>query len=171
MDKGASKFQGKDVSKAIDLYYTRFASNDSNVLYTDNTIEIEGLEILNKPVFESLPQINWNEDLEIELRIHTTLSRLPKVLITIFDKEQRPVALINPLKNQHNVSSSRIVFLFKLKNLQLSKGVYNMNISFVSSTSNEPYLRVNSTMSFQVIHNEDTWPPLLFDASINFTEL
>ena len=171
MDRGEAKFQGDNVSKAIDLYYTRFASNDSNVLYTDNTIEIEGLDILNKSVFESLPQVNWNEDLELKLKIKTTHNKLPKALITIFDKEQRPVALLNPLEGEYHINSDRIIFLFKLENLQLSKGVYNINISFVDSISNEPYLRINSILSFQVIHSEDTWPPLLFDAAIEYTEM
>ena len=170
MDRGQAKFQGADVSKAIDLYYTRFASNDSNVLYTDHSIEIKDLVILDKPIYENLPQVNWNEDLNLKLCIETKLKILPKALLTIFDKEQRPVGLINPLKQEESITSKEVEFLFKLKNLQLSKGVYNINISFVSPITNEPYLRVNSLLSFQIIHNEDTWPPLLFDASIEYTE-
>lgn len=171
MDKGQAKFQGENVSKAIDLYYTRFASNDSNVVYTDETIEIDNLEILDKPIYENLPQINWNEDLEIKLCISTKLKMLPQVLISIFDKEQRPVALINPLEEQIEIKSHKIEFTFKLEKLQLSKGVYNLNISFVDVITQEPRLRVNSLMSFQVIHEKDTWPPLLFDSSINFIEV
>ena len=45
MDKGLPKFQGTNVSKAIDLYYTRFANNDSNVVFTDDSIKLETIEL------------------------------------------------------------------------------------------------------------------------------
>lgn len=171
MDRGQAKFQGEDVSKAIDLYYTRFSSNDSNIVFTDNSIKIKHIEILDKPILENLPQVNWNEDLKIRLCIETNRKILPKAVLTIFDKEQRPVGLINPLKLNQRITSKEIDFIFILKNLQLSKGVYNINISFVSPTTKEPFLRVNSIMSFQIIHDEDTWPPLLFNADIEYKEL
>src|SRR5690554_6100308 len=39
MDRGQSKFQGDDVSKAIDLYYTRFANNKTNIIFDDGSLE------------------------------------------------------------------------------------------------------------------------------------
>ena len=170
MDRGQAKFQGEDVAQAIDLYYTRFASNDSNVVFTDGTIEIKSLEIIDKPKFGTITQIHWNEDIDIKLCVNTKSKFLPKASLTIFDKEQRPVALIKPLESEHIINTNKIEFLFKLKNLQLSKGIYNLNVVISNMKTNEPHLRVNSILSFQVIHDQDTWPPMLLDSTVEFSE-
>src|SRR5690606_34903002 len=45
MEKGEAKFQGNDVGKAIDLYYRRFADNESNVIFSDGSIELNDIKI------------------------------------------------------------------------------------------------------------------------------
>src|SRR5690606_9860492 len=47
LDRGKAQFQGDDVGKAIDLYYTRFAHNESNVILNDNSVSIKKIELLN----------------------------------------------------------------------------------------------------------------------------
>lgn len=49
--------------------------------------------------------------------------------------------------------------------LLLSKGVYSINISVNSSKNNEPLLRINSVLSFQVLNDKETWPPFLLDSN------
>ena len=63
--KGVSKFQGNDVGKAIDLYYTRFANNESNVVFDDGSIEFEKVELLDVKSYENnIPQIQWGDNLK-----------------------------------------------------------------------------------------------------------
>ncbi len=40
MDRGIAEYQGDDVSKGIDLYYTHFANNDNSVVFDDGSIEL-----------------------------------------------------------------------------------------------------------------------------------
>jgi len=171
MDRGQPKFQGEDVSKAIDLYYARFSSNDSNVVFSDGSVEIEKITILNKPIFESRPQVNWKEDLTIQLIITTNLKILPKAYIIIADKEQRSVALIRQLEDVYDITKSKVEFLFSLKEIQLSKGIYGITVGFFDAVTQEPLLRVMSALNFQVIHHEDTWPPMLLEAEVSFKEI
>lgn len=169
MDKGQAKFQGDDVSKAIDLYYTRFSSNDSKVLYTDNTVELKKVDILNAPKQDGLTQIKWGDLLEIEMILNTTLEYQPCLLITIFDKEQRPVALIEPLESNERLTSSKIKYKIEIPIIQLSKGLYSINLSASDSYGSIPRLRVNSIIDFQVSHEMDTWPPFLLQAKSSVT--
>ena len=40
MEKGEVAFQGKEVSKGINLYYNRFNSNEQNVMFDDGTVSL-----------------------------------------------------------------------------------------------------------------------------------
>ncbi|MFD0933347.1 ABC transporter ATP-binding protein [Psychroflexus salinarum] len=162
MDKGQAKFQGEDVSKAIDLYYTRFASNDVKILYTDNNIVLDYIHIKSHDFSDGLFQINWNDDIQIELKITSKLDKIPVPYITIFDKEQRPVAQLEPFDGIfESIDKRNLTYVFYVKNLQLSKGIYNMNLIVGKAYGKNPFLRINDVLSFQVKHNLDVWPPLL----------
>lgn len=164
MDRGEPKFQGENVSKAIDLYYTRFSDNSSNVVFSDGSIELKNIDIRDVPRVENLPQINWDEDLELEIDFETSLEKQPCLSVTIFDKEQRPVALVEPLEVDVALKSKHLKFSIKIPRLQLSKGIYNINISVSDKASGSPRLRINSVLSFQIIHHKETWPPFLLQA-------
>src|SRR5690606_6424844 len=47
MDHGKAQFQGENVGKAIDLYYTRFADNDQNIIFNDNSVSLKKIELQN----------------------------------------------------------------------------------------------------------------------------
>src|SRR5690606_6244905 len=53
MERGEALFQGDEVGKAIDKYYTRFADNESNVIFTDGSLELEKVELSNPIGFEA----------------------------------------------------------------------------------------------------------------------
>lgn len=169
MDHGVSQFQGQDVSKAIDLYYTRFSDNDSNVVFTDNQLALVEATLENNTNEPDtlLPQINWGEDLRFRFifKLEKTID-IPIFSISIFDKEQRPVALLK--SNQEGnliLLENRLSFKVLSKNIQLSKGVYHVNISVNDKITKEPMLRINNVLSFQVLDEEEIWPPFYLESS------
>lgn len=168
MDKGQSKFQGENVGKAIDLYYTRFSNSGNNIVFDDGSIMLEDITMLNTEQKEGLYQRYWNDDLILMLNFkNNKLKEKPQFAITIFDKEQRPVALIeqNGSDSVIDFNEDRLSFTVNHRNLQLSKGLYSLNISVNNMKSKEPYLRINGILDFQVIHEQETWPPFLLSAN------
>lgn len=168
MDKGQSKYQGDDVGKAIDLYYTRFSNSGNNIVFDDGSIMLEDITMLNTEQREGLYQRYWNDDLTLMLNFkNNKLKEKPQFAITIFDKEQRPVALIeqNDSDSVIDFKEDRLSFTVNHKKLQLSKGLYSLNISVNNMKSKEPYLRINGILDFQVIHEQETWPPFLLSAN------
>ena len=169
MDRGEAVFQGDDVGKAIDKYYTRFADNDNNVIFDDGSIAFESVEILDaKAVDKNIAQIDWGSHFKLKFRfIKHSLKETPAFYISIYDKEQRPVAIFEP--NIEELSSANdvdlIEFIVEHSNLQLSKGIYSLNIVVSKIANNEPLLRMNGILSFQVLHHIDTWPPFLLKSS------
>jgi lipopolysaccharide transport system ATP-binding protein len=169
MDKGQAKFQGTDVPKAIDLYYTRFASNESNVVFTDDSITLEHVELLNPvAVNEGIPQLNWLDDFKLQFKFKTFEQiKVPQFIVSIYDKEQRPVAVLkhNDVHSVVKIENNSIEFTVSHKNIQLSKGLYSINIAVAKMSNSEPILRMNSVLSFQIQHIEETWPPFLLKST------
>jgi len=169
MDKGEAKYQGEDAAKGIDLYYTRFAQNESSVVFSDGSIELEEVELLNPVAVENgVPQLNWGDDLELRFgfKLSKDIKEIPIFKIIIFDKEQRPVAILKENDNDSKISSinNTINFVIKHNNVQLSKGIYSLNVSVQSQKTKEPYLRINGCFTFQMLHETEVWQPFLLNS-------
>ena len=87
--------------------------------------------------------------------------------ISIFDKEQRPVAILqqNDMDFKFEVVSGHIEFMVTHQNVQLSKGIYSINISVGKGENKEPILRINGILLLQILDKEETWPPFLLKSS------
>ncbi|MFD2916273.1 ABC transporter ATP-binding protein [Psychroserpens luteus] len=167
MERGCAQFQGDDVGKAIDLYYTRFASNQINTVFNDGSIKLDKVEMLGASTHNDILQLHWKDDLRLFFRFSTiNMEEAPIFMVTIFDKEQRPVALLEPnvLESNLIIKENSIQFTIEHDNLLLSKGIYAINISVNSAKTKEPLLRINDILNFQVIHETEIWPPFLLDS-------
>ena len=165
MENGKSLFQGHNVSKAIDNYYNHFVSNESNIVFTDNSIELLKYELIN-PLSHSLgiPQIEWGSDFQLyfNFRVTNAITNL-EFFVIITDKEQRSVALLDLNKETCEIKSDNGIFEFKVSHekLQLSKGIYTINFAIRNRVTKEPVFRINNILPFQVLHEEEIWEPFL----------
>lgn len=50
MEKGEAAFQGKEVSKGINSYYSRFNSSDQNIMFDDGTVSLIKYSINKKTI-------------------------------------------------------------------------------------------------------------------------
>lgn len=173
MEHGESKFQGDNVSKAIDLYYSRFVNNDSNVVFTDGSIILEKVQLLDYLTRRPTDSIKWGDNLTLhfKFKVNNMLKEIPSFSISIFDIEQRPVALLDTNKkgDEITISDKGIEFIVTHEKVQLSKGVYNLNISVSEALGKNPYLRMNGVLSFQVQHQDEIWPPFLLTSTFSNT--
>ncbi|QQX76805.1 MULTISPECIES: ABC transporter ATP-binding protein [Aequorivita] len=171
MENGIAKFQGGNVAKGIDLYYTRFINNESNVVFDDGSISLEEVQLLDSVTNATIDKLDWGADLKLyfKFKLKKHFECVPHFSISIFDKEQRPVALLeaNTNKCDLNLNGERLEFHVTHHKVQLSKGIYNVNISVNNKLGTDPLLRMNSILSFQLIHKEETWPPFLLEASFD----
>ncbi|MBF8150971.1 ABC transporter ATP-binding protein [Winogradskyella sp. F6397] len=168
MDRGESKFQGGDVGKAIDLYYNRFAINESSVVYTDSCIELNHSAVLAEKYEKNIAQLPWREKLEFlfEFNILAPIKDY-EFFIIIIDKEQRPVARFKQNNFDLSPKSNSSVISFKASHndLQLSKGVYSVNLAVRERMSKNPVYRINGILPFQITDKDETWEPFLLTSS------
>lgn len=168
MDRGEPQYHGKNVAKAIDFYYTRFANNESNIVFTDGSLELDKAELLEPHSYiDEIPQLQWKSPLKLYFRFNLKKPiKHPVFKISVFDKEQRPVALLRQNTGSEDLTSASnsVEFMVTHNNLQLSKGVYTINISVSGDKTLEPLLSIYGVLSFQVNFEEEIWPPFLLDA-------
>ena len=170
LDKGCSKFQGKEVGKAIDLYYQRFSNNESNVVFDDGSIELLDVKMVDAKVNNEINELNWGEDLKFYFKFKNIIKlKTPIFYITLYDKEQRPIALMNCNDNNSKIcnSGNEIFFYITHYNVQLSKGLYSISISANNPINKAPMLRINEIFSFQIIHEFENWQPFLLETNFS----
>jgi lipopolysaccharide transport system ATP-binding protein len=170
LEKGQAKFQGVEVSKAIDLYYTGFSNNESNVIFSDGSIDLEQVKILSLINDSGMNYLNWSDDFQFELILNNfKLESFPVIEVTIYDKEQREVARFTNELVDATFRPGRYVISITHRNIQLSKGVYSLSLTINKSHNKNPLLRINNILPFQIKHNREVWSPFLLDSTLKFT--
>jgi lipopolysaccharide transport system ATP-binding protein len=166
MDKGHAKFQGQDVAQAIDLYYNKFASNKQNVILDSERIAFKSIELISEKMVDGVKFIQWGDDLKFNIKLAVLDKTISQLLasIVILDKEQRPVASIKTNTNILVENKFEYDITYVHKRVQLSKGIYTVNLIF--SADGSPAYRVNSIYTFQVSHDKVSWEPFLLGAEM-----
>ena len=169
MERGVSQYQGDDVAKAIDIYYQRFASNDTDIVFDDGTVRLDSVKLINADTSKGdIPQLHRKDDFRLSVQL-TLLKEIlsPVIVISLFDKEQRPIAIFeeNEEGTMKITNDNRIEFVLTHKNLQLSKGIYSLNVFVGTGSSRQPILRINGLLQFQIVHNREVWPSFLLEST------
>ncbi|MBT0608438.1 ABC transporter ATP-binding protein [Aequorivita echinoideorum] len=171
MDRGVAKFQGDEVGKAIDQYYTRFSNNNSNVVFDDGNLELVKAKLLGAKNLNNIPHLHWGDDFQLYLKFKiNNLQIVPSFHVLIFDKEQRPVAIFDSNKEQYLLDKKDTYIEFNVlhHNFQLSKGMYNVGLNIYKSERRDPIMRINDLLKFQILHDIDVSPPFFLKSNFKF---
>jgi lipopolysaccharide transport system ATP-binding protein len=170
MDGGKEKFLGSDISKGIDLYYSRFMQGEDKVVFDDGSLEMEKIELLQAPLNEkNIPILNWQDDfvLYLKFKIKKPLDSVPMFKIVIYDKEQRPVAMLEPNAKEAamGILGNSLEFTVRHPKIQLSKGLYSVNMNIFKDKSINAIYGINQSLFFQMTHKDDYYHPFLLASS------
>jgi len=167
MEYGNTQFQSNNVGKGIDLYYTHFAQNESNVVFSDGTILLEQIKILSPTNKLGINILNWCNDFKVELLLRNiTLRELPVIELTVYDKEQREVARFKNNFVKTNISKGLLRVLIEHKKIQLSKGIYSLSMTINKNNKFNHLLKMNNIIPFQIIHEKEVWSPFLLHSEL-----
>lgn len=168
MEKGESALQGKDVSKGINSYYSRFNSNEHNIMFDDGTVSLLNHSINNN----NNTSLQRGNDLiiELELEIKGNPLNVPLIYIEFRDKEQRPIAGVFNEKRNYDFNSSKLIIMIKLPNVLFAQGVYTYDLSVNHFENKSPILRINNVDVFQIEGDQEMWVPFQLEADWQFIE-
>ena len=166
LDHGQTDYYDNDVGKAIDLYYSKFVQNGKNVVFSDNSIELIYCNLI-VPLGEQKSEISkiyWRDKLKLHIKIQMLKDNLDlEFLVVIVDKEQRPVASLERNNRSLKVfgENKHLNIIITHNDIQLSKGIYAVNLAIRDRVTKEPKFRINNVLDFQLIHKEEVWEPFL----------
>ena len=157
MDHGKAEYYGNDIGKGVQLYYSKFANNEENIVFDNGT-----LEVLSKENDLTENTIHRNNDfiLNFKIKIKKPLDQTPVLYIEFKDKEQRPSAGLF-VKDYLNVQLEKYILNYsvKIKNPLFTLGKYIADISFYNAEDSTIFLRVNNIFEFIVSGDEEQWVP------------
>lgn len=166
MDRGMEKFQGKNISKAVELYYNKFDNPEKVVVFDNGAVSLQNITI-NTQNRKNTNKLNWKDDITIIFEcVNNNLDYLPHLSIFVYDKEQRSAGSFTYEYDPKPLEKGHFVVKIKHNNIQWSRGFYNISIVFYKDFEKSPIYRANMVKSFQVIHDIDSWSPLLLEATI-----
>lgn len=170
MEKGRGIFQGENVSKAIDMYYNKFLEESkSNVVFTDDSIAFSEAYIEGFEQTDGIYSIPWGSSIDLKFVLkNISLKNIPYISLAVYDKEQRGVAEILPEGQSLSLvgANGYMSFTFRLKNIYLSKGLYNITLTASKNHSSNVNFKVHKALTIQIEHDQEIWTPFLLDAAL-----
>ncbi len=170
LEHGNVKYQDENVSKGIDMYYNKFIEKaEANVVFTDNTIELKEAYVEGFKQTDGVYNVPWGSSVKLKFVLkNIALNHTPYISMAVYDKEQRGVAEILPVGQVVNAVShgEDLYFTFQLKNLYLSKGIYNITLTASKNMSTDVYYKIHKAISMQIEHEHQTWTSFLLDSNL-----
>ena len=158
LDHGRIEYQGKNVSKGIDLYYKKFSKDSRSIIFDEGSVRLISAKVFSK---NNSNVIDWNDTLFCELVIqNNNLNKMPFIKLFISDNEERPVALIenSEIFNKEEVAE-RINIILEIPGILLTKGAYSISVEVNRDENKNPVYRENNICSFRIDAEKDYWPP------------
>lgn len=168
MTNGKEQYFGNDTSKAIDQYYSRFASDSKKIVFDDGSLELGEIKLLNSEnELNNEAILEWQDDFNLYMKFKVKKKiKVPMFKIVIYDKEQRPVAMLHP--NSENdeirIDDNQLVIRVSHKRIELSKGVYSISMNIFKHNSLDTILGLNDVLTFQMTYKTDYYHPFLLSA-------
>jgi lipopolysaccharide transport system ATP-binding protein len=174
LEKGHCIFQGTNISKGIDVYYNRFLSNESSVVFTDDSVDFIRAEINGVSCDCGNPvSIPWAGKIALKLFFKNKgIIKSPHVAVEVFDKEQRAVGIFNyqmPETDQR-LSAGEFSVLLTNDSLQLSKGLYSFSVALNSEFRSNPLFKMNNIATVKLEHDVTFWHPYLMKVNQKIEE-
>jgi lipopolysaccharide transport system ATP-binding protein len=174
MEKGSASYQGFDTSNGINLYYNSFLTNEeSEVVFTDYSLDLKMACLEGVPKINTIYEIKWKDNIHLKCIIENkSLTKMPYISFAIYDKEQRGIAEVFPDKQLLTdiKPNTEIEIDFVLKNLNLSKGIYNITFTASEKFNSNVYYKIHKAITIQVNHERQIWTPFLIDSEIMYRE-
>lgn len=166
LEHGRVLYSDKDVSKGIDLYYSKFDFIPS--FESNDEVEVLNLSINGDKDKDKLVKVNRLENLDIDLELRIDQKyQMPEVSLVFYDKELRGVAEYfneedKPIVNSNGTVKLRIEF----PRIIFSKGIYSITVAVKSERRGKILLRAQSTAFFQVISEHNVWTAFQLDGKM-----
>ena len=162
MNHGKCEFQGKDVGKGIELFYTHFEVEKSIVIGGQKAKIIE-VELESNGVM-GIAQINYLDDLIVHIRAQVNSDiKYPNIIVNIYGQELQIITQCSSYFNGFKIYNSGQEFSvsLKLEKINLNPSVYLLEVGITAEKNGEMLVKHQAIKSIKVIGKHIGYAPVL----------
>ncbi|WP_434980287.1 ABC transporter ATP-binding protein [Daejeonia sp. YH14] len=159
LDHGKVEYHSKDIGKGIQMYFSKFAQSDKNVVYDNQKTRLITKSISLKNNIVSRRE-NFKITLEFEI-LNPQLTVAPHLYLLIKNSEQLQIAgvFINESK-VCTTNKKTLIYDIEIKDPLFTLGKYTIDMGLNDIKTQEPIIRINNLFEFFVAEGEQTWVPI-----------
>lgn len=161
MDHGQAEYQGNDIGKGVQLYYSKFATSGENEVF--NTGQFK-LSYINKEDFKIALNSKQDFKISIKFEIIDFIGRMPYLYVEFKDKEQRAIAgfyvrgEIEITKENHYIK-----YEAEVTNPLFTLGKYNADIGLYNNKNDSPIYRLSNAFEITINGEKELFIPFQLD--------
>lgn len=155
LNKGAVLYQGQDVSRGIEIYYSSFKS-EKGTISGSGRAEIQSIKLTsngNTEVPGKRFHINYLDDLTISLCIKADCSvDALSINVAFYDKELRSVAQVYSLNSDFRLVNDNDTLSIKVRidQMNFNPGTYTLSLVLTDEQRGETLINYHAIRDFQV---------------------
>ena len=155
MNHGQPVFQGKDVPKGVDKFYSYFQGEEKGIVTGSGRAIIHDIELESNGE-KGIQEINYLD--ELILHIHATIDpdiKYPSVGVTILGQELQNIVQSNSAYHGVEICNSgeEMEIILNLGRINLNPGKYSLALSIQSESVGEVLVKCYNYKSFRIIGN------------------
>lgn len=157
MDHGIAEYQGNDIGKGVQLYYSKFSTSGENEVYNTGRFKLVS-KTCDLP--NNIIKQNTNFTIEITFSIQEYLGKTPQLYVEFKDKEQRPIAGMY-VKTESVIDKNNEIVTYKATIIDplFTLGKYTADIGLYDVDTESPIYRLNGAYEFIVEGKREMWIP------------
>ena len=162
LNKGQANYQGSDVARGIDAYYSLFKSADNpDKVFDDQSLELLDSRIEGMEMKDGYYDLKWNDSVTVEFRFKALKKmKQPNIYLAFYDNRNRGVAeaLANTNSTEVDINEQEIyICRMRLNNLCFTQGLYSVTLTAASAASKEPVLKIHKAIKIHMSDKSQLW--------------
>lgn len=162
LNKGQAKYQGPDVARGIDAYYSLFKSADNpDKVFDDQSLELLESRMEDKALKDGYYDVKWNESVTVEFRLRALKKIMrPTIYLAFYDNRNRGVAEAMTIAGASGAElQEQEIFTCKvrLNNVCLTQGLYSVTFTASAAVSKEPMLKMHKALKIHLSDDSQLW--------------
>jgi len=167
MDHGKVEYHGREIGKGVQAYYNKFANNNENKVFDDNSFELVSK---STDLTENTIQRQQDFTVRFEFRKKRDLKKAPLLYLEFKDKEQKPVAGVYIKESTElNPENEYITYTSTIKNPIFTLGKYIVDAGLYDYDVETPHLRINNVFEFIASGEKELWIPFELESENQIT--
>ena len=162
MNHGICDFQGKNVPKGIDKFYSYFEGEQEGIIAGSGRAVIHKLELESNGT-KGIELINYLDELTVHLDVTIDPNvNFPTIRMDILSQELQNIAQCNSFYHGVEIANTgkRMTVVMNLGKMNLNPGVYSLSIAIQSEAMGEILVRYYNFKKFKVTGNFYGWAPI-----------